>query len=318
MGYIMASARKQLKIVSVIIFCIFITSGNCHSAELANNTDDREYIQRVLLQDTNIVGKVIDIIKSEGSIYIKLKTNSDTIWLEIINAKLVKGKTYEFYPPYSVKYDYKVNNINKTFDKLYASHGLVNNKYSDTSQFSFKGIYVGMPYPEVINNLNKLTIKYTENKSRVNIFDFELGLLKVDVTFTFDHHYKLCSYSFEYDLNNNDTKSAKEVIEYIANVFKSKYNLNGNCKSISELNENSERFNYCGWSFGDIAISATYLNANNSKKVMGIVMSPTRVAQTYNTTAMALALKYEELIKSEEKRLKYLTDESIKSGVNSF
>lgn len=126
--------RSKLDLIirlTVLLVSVNLIFSNCALADLDLSQFDEYYIN----------AKVVKNIISGNETYSLVKYKNSDIWFKMPDKiKLKIDKHYDFYSPLAISYNSTIPKINKAVDKIYQTVGIVENKYKNTSKFSFNGI----------------------------------------------------------------------------------------------------------------------------------------------------------------------------------
>jgi hypothetical protein len=312
-------------IIFLLLASIMSISATSYSDDtLLSKAEEDNFRRASSLTDENLKGVVVKALYSEDASYFKLKTKNDVIWIKIAGInKLIIGKRYEFYPPYSVEASVIDKKLNITFNNLYNSLDIVNSKYVDLRPYSFRGIVLGTSKTDMLNLLTsmKLNVESVSETSYI-IKDYDLGVYRPDVYFDLDIHNKLYSYRFViHNKSNTDQDEIMSQLNYITNVFREKYGKPNGCNNMNNLSKQLEAKNYCWWSFGDTSISSTIRNDKDAIITLGSIVSLSRGIQSYNARLTRLTLEATRDIRKvekEDKQQKQLKKDTAIKGAGKF
>lgn len=273
--------------------------------------------------DEVISGRVLEVLNHKGEITANIATQAGNIWIRPSNGKLVKGKKYEFYPPYSVSTEYKQKNNQKISYKIFYTVGPIDRNI-DHEKFSFKGIKIGMPMNDVGEMLKKMGFDYETEKSddiykmsTITVKGFELGTETYYVGFKSDIFQKLVSFEFRKSsyISEKSAEWVEEHINYLNKMLTVKYGKPMRCHNKSyETVLYESRADFCSWRFGDYSIFTTYSYDNGIGTVKACVISLTKTLQSYNRLTAEIR-ECDETIQELNERVEKI---NVEKGASSF
>jgi hypothetical protein len=293
---------KTIKLTIACCILLFAAATVIWGAENKENRIEDSFTKMKQLPDKIITGKVIETFSNAGRTYALIKTDHLKVWLDMIQVKLVKGKTYSFYPPYGeYTKDVSKNSTKRTFKTVWLTFGVVDATKLDLAPYSFKGIAIGSLMVEAIPKLRELgldiVLKETETPQKVKVVNFKLGDELVDIDFIGDYDAKLASYLIKKEIGEVNKSLILLHLNYLSNVFEIKYGQPDKCEDISNLYEMSELQHHCSWRFGDLILQTYYSFKDSIGTVYATVSSSTRTMKLMNTYNAEIAKLRKEVEK---------------------
>lgn len=303
-----------MKILVIASFFCFTLSNYC--------------LAMVALTDEPIKGKALKTLTDKTETYVLVQTGNERIWLSIPKTKIQVNKQYKFYPPYLELRDYKIEKKHLNFRQLWKSIGLFDEKYSDLTPYSFKGITIGAPMDDLFKKLKELGLDYSnldidgnpwtknngDNLRIIYAKGFKFGEELVDLSFYGDPSGKLAGYYFEI---SNDTPSkewAGEKLIYFSQVFTKKFGSPTEFTDFKNFDIYINSFCFCSWKRADIEIRTNYRYKDGKGIVSNSVISLTRNVRLIN----ALQKKIHTKQKSAENNFRQRENEKYQKGADSF
>ena len=275
------------------------------------------------LTDEEIAGKVIKSFNHDGQSYAQIATDKEIVWVKMPQTRLVKGKTYAFYPAYSEYADYVVSPKRERLKKLLYTIGIVDKKI-DHEKYSFRGIKIGTPMSEVSARLKEMGYKITESDggvegyklAKIEVPNFMLGRVAFDLSFHGDTNQKLSRFFFQQtkQATEVDKEWVHSVLALLNRVFVEKFGNTERCQDIGSLYSEGKEQTSCEWFNGDYSVSTDYTYVNGAGVVSGRISSISRsllAVNKYTIIVRDLKKSYQDEIKSENRRI-------VNEGAESF
>ncbi len=129
---------KQAAILSFIMMLAATISVNCaYASQYSLSNEEEQASSQALAQDPH-VGKVAETMNSGGYTYILLQTKSNMLWAAIPETKVDVGQDVVLAPGFEM-HEYKSPTLDRTFDSIIFSEGLITQGGAAAGQGSAHG-----------------------------------------------------------------------------------------------------------------------------------------------------------------------------------
>ncbi len=129
---------KHVAILSFILMLAVTISVNCTYASQYSLSNQEEQTGSQALAQEPHVGKVAETMNSGGYTYILLQTKTKMFWVAIPESKVTVGEDVVLAPGFEM-IEYKSQTLNRTFDSIIFSEGLITQGGSVAGQGSSHG-----------------------------------------------------------------------------------------------------------------------------------------------------------------------------------
>ncbi|MBK9099236.1 MAG: hypothetical protein IPM14_14185 [bacterium] len=100
-----------MKLISTLVLISILIFSGCESEE------KRELTEQEAMKSEPHIAKVIDKISAKGYTYLQVSENKEDFWIAVPTMEVEIGETV-YFSRYMVMYDFKSENINKSFDEI--------------------------------------------------------------------------------------------------------------------------------------------------------------------------------------------------------
>ncbi|MBI4843195.1 MAG: DNA-binding protein [Nitrospirae bacterium] len=137
--------RRILTLSTLILTSVFLVSVNigCDSSKKTTEPQQQQQTKPAtgpITKETHpsISGKVVETMNSGGYTYVRLQKDGKDTWVAINEAKIEIGAEMAFYPG-DVMNNFTSKTLNRTFDSVIFSPGVVGQEANTTPPFMSKG-----------------------------------------------------------------------------------------------------------------------------------------------------------------------------------